>query len=96
MKTYTNKQGGKQAFIGVACHLFPAKALIIIAEILFKGSQKYGIDNWRKISVEEHLNHAMKHILEYLRKDTSENHLGNAACRLLFALDLYKKNSRGN
>lgn len=84
-----NKQGGKQAYIDGRPELIPPTAVKIISKILKAGAAKYSRDNWRKISEEDHLSHALLHIYNYLEgKESLEDDLGNATCRLLFALDL--------
>ena len=66
---------------------FPHDAILRVAAILKDGSEKYGADNWRSIDRDDHLNHAINHIFLYLNGDSTEDHLGNATCRLLFALE---------
>jgi hypothetical protein len=68
--------------------LLPARALLEVARVLKAGSERYGVDAWRRIPAPEHLNHALTHLLALLASDTAEPHLTHAACRLLFALDL--------
>lgn len=86
--TVTNDKGGKQSYTGRRMDLMPPKALLAVAEVLHHGATKYGIDNWRSIPVESHLNHAAIHIYAYLAGDRSDDHLGHAACRLLMAKEL--------
>lgn len=84
---HTNEKGGKQTKLTVAFNLFPHHAAVKVANILHTGAAKYGVDNWKSIEVDDHLNHALYHINQYfITKDT--NHLGNASCRILFALDI--------
>lgn len=86
MSTVTNAAGGKQSAISTRFDLMPPDALIRIAEVLAKGAH-YGKDNWRKIPQADHLNHAMRHLALFLKGDTSEDHLGNACCRVMFAIE---------
>jgi len=44
-------------------------------------------DNWKKIPQKDHLNHALAHIFAHLSGDTGDDHLNNATCRLLFAVE---------
>jgi len=81
-----NDQGGKQSHNPLRFDLIPAKELAEIALILGKGAEKYGENNWQLIPTNDHLSHALSHIYAYLAGDRSDNHLGNAACRLLFAM----------
>lgn len=85
----TNDRGGRQSKIESnfhLMHLLPEYCYQVVFSILEAGAVKYGKDNWMKISTEDHINHAIRHLRLFLSGDTSENHLGNAACRCLFAL----------
>lgn len=86
--TYTNATGGKQSDIPYRFDLLPPLSLFKIAEILKKGAEKYGENNWHKIPVNENLNHALAHIISYLAGDRQEDHIRNAACRILFASEV--------
>lgn len=80
-----NKYGGRQSHIAARYDLIPADVLQKVAGVLAEGAKKYGEDNWKKITVEEHINHAIAHLFLYLQGDTSEAHLLNATCRVMFA-----------
>ena len=84
----TNDKGGKQSHIPARYDLLPPEAMEAVAEILHEGAQKYSDNNWRNISRRLHINHALNHIFQYARGDTSEQHLKHAATRLLFALSV--------
>lgn len=84
--TVVNENGGKQSALPFRFDLIDARALATVAEILHDGAEKYGQDNWRRISVESNLNHAIAHIYGHLAGDVQDNHLGHAACRIIFAL----------
>lgn len=86
--TVTNKQGGKQSYIPERYDLIPPDSLRIMAQCLGFGAEKYGEWNWMSISRDENLNHAIRHIYEFLRGDTNEPHLANAMARICFALQL--------
>lgn len=92
-KTETNKYGGKQSKLTGRYDLLDPIALDAIASILATGAEKYGEDNWRLITTCEHLNHALTHIFRWLANDKTENHLGNALTRLMFA---YSVENGGN
>ena len=49
-------------------------------------AEKYGVDNWRKIGVESHLNHLLMHVFAYLAGDTQDEHLEHALCRAMMAV----------
>lgn len=57
--------------------------MIRIAKVLKEGASKYKANNWRLIPEEEHLNHAMIHIMAAHLEDTQDNHLDHALCRLM-------------
>lgn len=84
--TVTSTLGGSQSKTLCRFDLLPAEALFEVAFVLALGAEKYGEDNWKLIPVKEHINHALQHLYAYLAKDETENHLANAACRVLFAL----------
>ena len=84
----TLPNGAKQSWLSGRADLLPPSALLRLAEVLKVGADKYGAGNWRGIPVKDNINHAMTHLLRYLQGDESEDHVANAACRMLFALDL--------
>jgi hypothetical protein len=84
-----NDKGGKQSKVPYAFHVMPPKAILAVAETLQEGDAKYGRFNWKLIPEDEHLNHSIGHIYKHLSGDTTEKHLVNAACRALFALEMY-------
>jgi hypothetical protein len=83
--TIVNTTGGKQSKLAFHPGLLPVEAVIRVCNILTVGAKKYRENNWRLISQKEHLDHAMQHLLLFNNGDNSEDHLGNAACRILFA-----------
>ena len=89
--TTTNEAGGKQSATLYRCDLLPPIATLAVAEVLHQGAAKYGPDNWRKIPVMDHVNHAMIHLFATMAGDTQDEHLEHAACRILFALELKRK-----
>lgn len=83
--THTNDQGGSQSLIPVRFDLIDAKALFEVAKVLHTGAEKYGEDNWRLISIKEHINHNIMHAYAYLAGDNSDDHLSHMVCRSIFA-----------
>lgn len=65
--------------------LIDAPALFEMTGVLYIGAKKYGDDSWRRISVEDHLNHLIAHAYAYLSGDRSDDHLSNVMCRSMFA-----------
>lgn len=78
-------QGGKHSKIGMAFHHLDAGLMLTLASILYQGGAKYGRNNWKNISVEDHLNHALTHIFGFLSGDTQDDHLSHAILRVMFA-----------
>lgn len=84
--TETDERGASQSKTPYAVTSLDARALLAVAAVQARGDAKYGPDNWRGIVVEDHLNHAMVHVLAHQAGDTQEQHLAHAACRMLMAL----------
>ncbi|MET0786251.1 MAG: dATP/dGTP diphosphohydrolase domain-containing protein [Paenisporosarcina sp.] len=84
--TVTNEHGGSQSDIRVRFDLIDGKALFKMAEVLDYGAIKYGEDNWRKIPINDHLNHLLMHVYAYLSGDETDDHLSHILCRATFAL----------
>ena len=60
-------------------------AITKIAKVLQVGADRYEPNNWRLIPEEEHLNHALIHIIAHIAGDTQDEHLNHALCRLMMA-----------
>ena len=60
--------------------------LIKIAKVLKEGADKYEPNNWRLIPEEEHINHALIHLLAATLGDKQDNHLEHALCRLMMSI----------
>ena len=59
--------------------------MIKIAKVLQFGADKYKANNWRLIPQEEHINHALIHLMAALAGDTQDDHIDHALCRLMMA-----------
>jgi len=81
----TNEHGGSQSHVPVRFDLIDGPALFSMAAVLHEGAEKYGANNWRLISVEDHLNHLIMHAYAYLSGDRSDGHLSHIMCRSMFA-----------
>lgn len=86
--TVVNKNGGKQSALNYRFDLFDPLVIFNVSEILYEGAEKYGEWNWRRISVEENVNHALSHVFAYMAGDEQDDHIGHAICRLMFAQSL--------
>lgn len=59
--------------------------VIRIAKVLQIGASRYAPNNWRLIPQEEHINHALIHIIAHLAGDRQDEHIDHALCRLMMA-----------
>jgi hypothetical protein len=84
----TNEFGGKQSHIGGRYDLIPPHALKTVAYVLAEGAKKYSEFNWKRITTNEHINHALNHINLHFIGDEDENHLGHAIVRLMMAYEV--------
>ena len=85
----TNKKGGSQSHIPVRFDLIDGKAIFAMAAVLHEGAEKYGANNWRKIDIEDHLNHLIMHAYAWLSGDRTDDHLSHIQCRAMFANGAY-------
>lgn len=81
----TNEQGGSQSHVPVRFDLIDGRAMFAMASVLHEGAEKYGPNNWRKIPIEDHLNHLIMHAYAYLAGDRTDEHLSHIMCRAMFA-----------
>lgn len=81
-----NEKGGGQSKSPYRMDLVDPKSILEIASVLKGGAEKYGDDNWKLISTQDHLNHLLVHVYAHLAGDESDKHLAHAACRAIFAL----------
>lgn len=81
-----NEKGGGQSKSPYRMDLVDPKSILEIASVLKEGAEKYGDDNWKLISAQDHLNHLLVHVYAHLAGDESDKHLAHAACRAIFAL----------
>lgn len=91
----TNEKGGKQSDSPYAFHMIPVSSVLAAAEVCAYGAKKYGETignrNYTKIPTEEHINHAIAHMYAYLAGDRTDDHLGHAIVRTMFAYDTAQK-----
>lgn len=64
---------------------FNIGSLVTIAQVLKEGAEKYEVNNWRLIPQEEHINHALNHLVAHCLNDVQDDHLDHAMCRLMMA-----------
>lgn len=87
----TNARGGKQSYTTYAYHLVDAVAMQELARVMAEGARRYAPDNWRLITIEDHLNHMMMHVYAYLAGDTQDDHLEHVLTRAMFVVALHKR-----
>ena len=86
---HVNQNGAIQTKLPTRMDLIPADVLLKVSSVLAEGADKYGEWNWKGITVEDNLNHALTHVYRYLDGDNSEPHLVHAICRLMFASHIH-------
>lgn len=62
-----------------------SKRLMMIGKTLQYGATRYAPNNWRLIPQEEHINHALLHLLALYSGDEQDDHLSHALTRLMMA-----------
>lgn len=67
--------------------------LIKVAETLEYGASRYSVNNWRLIPEEDHINHALAHLLALEAGDTQDDHLSHFYTRIMMA---YATNTSSN
>ena len=70
------------------------RALCVLARTLAAGWRTHRAGAWRSKPLQEHLQHARKHLNLLARGSEGEDHLAHAACRLLMALELRERTAR--
>ena len=80
--------GGRQSPSDGRFDLIPTRAVVAMARVVQEGAAKHGEQNWRGIPSRIHVGRALRHLLEYLAGDRSENHLSHAFTRIAMAFEL--------
>jgi len=81
--------GGRIGYIPFGYHLLPLRGLAKAAAVMRAGERAgRSASEWRSVPVEEHINHAISHLIAYLAGRMDDHHLANAVCRVLMAADL--------
>lgn len=81
----TGPSGGRQSASPYRVDLLDPKVLLAMSEVMARGCETHGLDNWRKIPARDHVNRALVHLLAFLAGDPSDDHLVHAACRAIMA-----------
>ncbi len=82
-----NDQGGRQSALPYKFSTVPPMALLRMANVFTKGAEKYGPNNYKKIPLEDSVDHAMAHLVAFLAGDDQDDHLGHALARLAMAVE---------
>jgi hypothetical protein len=85
--TTTNEWGGVQHHTPARFDLLPPEAIAQMSLVLGQGAEKYGGENWRLISEQDHINHALQHLFSWLATGDLED-LTHALCRVAFCTEL--------
>ena len=99
-QTVTNGFGAKRSELHHRLILADPIALRALGGVLAKGAKKHGRsfigEGWYKIPAEDHIDHALDHILLWRHGDLSEDHLAHAQCRVHMALAVeFRRRSKG-
>lgn len=86
-----NEDGGRQSKLYTACGLLDGPAILVLSGVLYGGKKTYGKDNWRLIPEEDHIDHALEHLMRYLAEEDDEDHLAHAFCRIMMAVALRER-----
>lgn len=81
-----NDQGGAQSKLAGCPKLIPPEALLSLSQVVALGAERYAENNWRKISMADHVSHALEHLFLHMNGDKEDDHLDHALCRLAMAV----------
>ncbi|HEV3196735.1 MAG TPA: dATP/dGTP diphosphohydrolase domain-containing protein [Bryobacteraceae bacterium] len=70
------------------------QAFGVLVRTLAAGRRTHRAGAWRLIPVQKHLQHARKHLDLFASGSAGEDHLAQAACRLLMALELRERTAQ--
>jgi len=99
-KIIINEFGAEQTEINFSFDLIPKEILEMLANIFKYGADKYKPHGWINITINDHINHAIEHIYNFLDDEKNSDNISNkepelahAFCRIGFAcyLDAIKK-----
>lgn len=85
----TSSSGAIQSKQEYACGSADVLAMLAMAKVQAEGDAKYGKDNWRGVSEEDHLAHLLTHVHLHRAGDTSESHLAHALTRAMMAMAVH-------
>jgi hypothetical protein len=91
----TNDNGYKTSRVPFRWKVGPHRAMLAVANITFEGAKNHGDDNWKRGSVDDHIEKCLTHLFAYWEGDRSDDHLGHAAWRALAAKEIEITAERG-
>jgi hypothetical protein len=80
----TNSNGARQSRSLYAFDLLDPQVMLLLANTLKYGADKYAPNNWRGWTASEQYNHLMAHLTAWKAGDKSEYHPANIICRCMF------------
>jgi hypothetical protein len=72
-----------------AYELLDPKALMVLANVVQYGADKYWKDSWRGLTIPNCIRHMLGHLYKFMIGDKTENHLGHMLCNAFFIVGLY-------
>jgi len=84
----TTFTGMRQSKTDERYDLIPPEAIYTLAKVLGEGAIKYGDDNWKSGTPNQHIHRVIRHCNLYLMGDTSEDHMAHALTRMVMAFTL--------
>lgn len=78
------------------CDLLPFSALLAVSKLYESGGARFGENNWMKgMPQNVFVDSGLRHLMQYARGDTDEDHLVAAAWNILCALDQRERFAAG-
>lgn len=88
-KFQSGKHGGIREHFYPMFELLEPELLRRVANVMTTGAEKYTVDNWKSFDDKQILDlqrHVFQHTVSFMAGDTSEDHLANAVCNIMFIM----------
>lgn len=89
------EQNNKDVLANELFYKYPNR-LLLVAKTLEEGVARYPMNNWRLISEEDHLNHALIHLFALEQGDKQDDHLGHFLTRMMMVICTNKERHISN